>query len=84
MNLTLRLTPETEARLKERASLTGTSLEELVLQALQEKLAAEVECEETPSPGSRLEEFRAWLASKPAGNPHADLSRESIYGNRGE
>ncbi len=83
MNLTLHLTPETEARLKEQASLTGRSPEELALEALQEKLAVESQPGEVLSPGSRLAEFRAWLASRPTGNPNADFSRESIYGNRG-
>jgi predicted transcriptional regulator len=84
MNLTLHLTPATEAKLREQASLAGRSPEELALEALQDRLAVESEPCEVQSPGSRLAEFRAWLASRPVGNPDADFSRESIYGDRGE
>ena len=85
MNLTLHLTPETEARLKEQASLMGRSPEELALQALQEKLAAGPEPGEALSPGTRLAEFRAWLSSHPSSSARKlDDSRESIYEGRGE
>ncbi len=84
MNLTLHLTPETEAKLKLQAAHSGKSLETLALEALQEGLAVVPEPGEALSSSSRLAEFRAWLASMPGGNPNADFSRETIYGNRGE
>lgn len=84
MNLTLHLTPETEAKLKVQAVRSGKSLETLVLEALEEGLAMVPEPGEALSPSSRLAEFRAWLASMPGGNPSADFSRDTIYGNRGE
>jgi predicted transcriptional regulator len=84
MHLTIHLSADTEAKLKEQARLTGRSPEELAVEALQEKLAYGLEPAMSLSTSSRLAEFHAWLASMPAGNPNADLSRESIYGNRGE
>jgi hypothetical protein len=85
MNLTLHLTPNTEAKLKEQASITGRSLEEIALEALQEKLAASGEEDESLTPASRLTEFQAWLASHPASSAHVlDDSRESVYSGRGE
>jgi len=85
MNLTLNLTPETEARLRQQASLSGRSPEQVIIEALQEKLALEAETEASQSPATRLTEFRAWLASHPSSAATVlDDSRESIYGNRGE
>lgn len=85
MNLTLHLTPDTEAKLKEQASITGRSLEELALEALQEKLAVGTEADETLPPASRLAEFQEWLASRPASSARfVDDSRESICDGRGE
>jgi hypothetical protein len=84
MLLTLHLIADTEAKLKEQARLTGKSPEELAVEALQEKLAYDPEPAMSRSVSSRLAEFRAWIASMPAGNPDADISRESIYRNQGE
>ena len=84
MNLTLYLTPETEAKLKERASLTGKNPEVVAIEAIQEQLSVAAEPGEMLSAKSRLAEFRDWLSSMPGGNPRADFSRDSIYGNRGE
>lgn len=85
MNLILHLTPDTENRLKEQASLTGRSVEDLALEALQEKLAACNEVDEALPAASRLAEFRAWLASHPASsNRVLDDSRENIYDGCGE
>lgn len=83
MNLTLHLSPETSAKLKEQASLTGKSPEELAVAALQEMLAIGAESMAASST-AQLAALRAWLESMPGGSPEADLSRESIYGNRGE
>jgi hypothetical protein len=84
MNLLLHLKPETEAKLREQATLTGRSVENLALEALEEKLSAGPEPGEALPLSAELAEFRDWLVSMPGGNPEADFSRESIYGNRGE
>ena len=84
MNLTLHLPPELEAKLCEQAKAKGKPPEELVLEALEEKLMAEREVGSTLPPDAWLREFRAFTASFPRGNVNADLSRESIYEGRGE
>jgi hypothetical protein len=84
MNLLLPLSPETEAKLREQATLTGRSLESVALEALEEKLSVGPEPGDVLPRSERLAEFRSWLSSMPGGNPDADFSRESIYGNRGE
>jgi hypothetical protein len=84
MNLTLHLSPELEAKLCEQAKVTGKPLEELALEALQEKLIAEAEALSGLPPEAWLREFRAFTAASPKGNVNADLSRESIYEGRGE
>jgi hypothetical protein len=77
MNLTLHLNPETEARLKEQANLTGRSLEELALEALQDKLAGEPTLAHVLSPEEWLLQFDAWVRE-----PQFDDSRNSIYPDR--
>jgi hypothetical protein len=84
MDITLHITsPETEARLREQAMLTGRPLESLVLEAIEERFAADAPVD-TRSPEARLATFRAWIEAMPEGNPDADLSRESAYGLRGQ
>jgi hypothetical protein len=85
MKLKLELSPDVEARLRERATLTGRSPENLTLEALEEELSADVETEEVFSATSRTAEFQDWLASHPTSEA-AKLgdSRESIYNGRGE
>ena len=56
------LDPETEARLKELATLKGRSPEELALEALQEKLAVESEPGDLLSPEEWLQRFDAWVS----------------------
>ncbi|HEY2840380.1 MAG TPA: hypothetical protein VGJ26_14585 [Pirellulales bacterium] len=85
MNLILHLTPETEARLKKQATLTGRSPEELALEALQERLASDVLPQESLSASSRIAQFREWLSEHPESSvARLDDSRESIYDGRGE
>lgn len=85
MNLTLHLTPETEAKLREQAAQCGKSLETLALEALEEKLADEdASSRMLPSEvwTARFDEF---LATLPRSNAtFVDDSRESIYEGRGE
>ncbi len=84
MNLTLHLTPETEAKLKEQAALSGKSLETLALEALDDKLAY---LDDYTSPilsgeawQARFDEFLATLPRSKA--TFVDDSRESIYPDR--
>ena len=78
MNLTLHLTPETEAKLKEQAAHSGKTLEAVALEALEEKLGAEPAAADLP-----LDEWEAkldeWLLSHKPRNPTMDDRRESIY-----
>lgn len=83
------LSPEKEARLRERAAAAGKDVAEYVRDVLEEDLAATepVSSPETPS----LQKRRQWekdLDAWAAGHPHldtlADDSRESIYADRGE
>lgn len=85
MTLTLNLTPETEAWLKEEADRTGKSPEELALEALKEKVAYEAESAAVLPASSWLTEFHSWLAAHPASTAAVlDDSRETIYEGRGE
>ncbi len=82
MTLTLHLPPEIEAQLHAEASRSGKDPNSVVLDALREKLSQAAE--NGFSPSSQLSALRSWLANPPQGNPNADFSRDSIYGNRGE
>jgi hypothetical protein len=80
MKLKLELSPDVEARLRERATLTGRSPENLTLEALEEELSADVETEEVFSATSRPAEFQDWLASHPTSEA-ANLD-DSRHGGR--
>jgi predicted transcriptional regulator len=82
MTLTLHLSPETESRLRELATLTGRNPEAVALEALREKLSDD----STPLPQSTsAAEFKTWLATHPSSSAEAlDDSRESIYEGRGQ
>jgi hypothetical protein len=85
MTLKLQLSPDVEAKLRERAAQIGQSPETLVMEALQEKLSSAVEPEESLSPSLRMAEFGEWFASHAASEAAAlDDSRESIYNGRRE
>lgn len=85
MTLKLQLSPDVEAKLRERAALLGRTPETLVLEAVEEKLAAAAETDELFSPSLRLAEFGKWFESHPASKANVlDDSRESIYDGRGE
>jgi hypothetical protein len=84
MVLHLNLSPELESRLVEQAAATGKSPDELALEALEEKLAAE------PAPQRRRDhtawraKLQAWIDLHPVVNHFIDDSRDSIYEGRGE
>jgi hypothetical protein len=82
MNLTLTLTPETEARLKEQSNLTGKKPEQLALEALQDRLSGEPVSPPSLSAEEWLHEFDAWVRGHESRNPRLDDSRESIYPDR--
>jgi predicted DNA-binding protein len=85
MNLTLTLTPETEARLKEQAARVGKAPESVALEALEEKLSIEEPPAATLPPDEWRARFNALLASLPRTEAtFVDDSRESIYDGRGE
>lgn len=79
MNLVLHLSPELEAKLHEHSRREGKEPEVVALEAIDEKLAESCEPPKLASKEERLAAFRAFIASKPDGNPDADISRESIY-----
>lgn len=83
MNLTLQLSPETEAKLKEHANLTGRTVEELALEALQDKLSSDASGAPQLSVEEWTRQFDAWVEGLPSRNPHFNDSRESIYPDRG-
>jgi hypothetical protein len=83
MNLTLQLTPEIEARLKEQAAMAGKKPEELALQVLQESLAGEFGSSPSLSNEEWLRQFNTWVSDHRSRNSRFDDSRESIYADRG-
>jgi predicted transcriptional regulator len=84
MNLTVHLSPELEAKLREQARATGKPPEDLVLEALQDKLAMPEDASVMLPRSIWKQEFQALLESMPDGNVDADLSRASVYEGRGE
>ena len=82
LDLTLHLTPETEAKL---ASLTGRTPEELALEAILAKYKPTRRPRRARSAERWIAEFRAWLDTHPASSVVTfDDSRESIFEGRGE
>jgi hypothetical protein len=84
MNLVLHLPPETEAKLIEQATATGTAPEELALRALEEQLAMSPQSPSAISADEWVADVRAWAAKHRYLSGDADDSRESIYAGRGE
>lgn len=81
MTLTLNLTPEIEAKLRELSLSTGRKPEELALDTLQQNLI-----EESSTPAISYEEwvrhFDEWVSEQRSRNPNVDDSRESMYPDR--
>ncbi len=88
MNIRLNLSPEFEARLRERAASLGKAPEAFVLDVVQEELATSEtpgEREHSPSQSERrIAKLHAWAKRQPHLPYEADDSRESIYEGRGE
>jgi hypothetical protein len=82
MTLTLTLSPETEAKLAERAQAIGKTPEAVVLDAIDESLAAEGGVPSSLPVSERLRQFDDWVKSHQSHNPTFDDSRESIYPDR--
>lgn len=84
--MTLKLSSEIEAEIRERAALSGQDVEAFVLQAVAEKLADALSL---PSNSSRSgkdwkEKLRACIDLHPVVTHFVDDSRESIYAGGGE
>jgi hypothetical protein len=79
------LQPDLESKLREQSRITGQPLEQLVRQALEEKLGSSAQHQPPGSPDNWLKQFEAWIRSH-SSRPgvHLDDSRESIYAGRGE
>ena len=90
MVLSIELTPEMEARLRERAAAEGKDPNALVLEAVAEKLSAPNGPASQSASEGRLQAWNRFLAATrdhAAALPPAhfvDDSRESIYEGRGE
>ena len=88
MMLDLPLSPELEARLRERAAASGQDPAAFVLEAVRQKLAASSgDGQGSPSELSLdewLGRFDAWVRSHPPLGFEVDDSREGIYAGRGE
>jgi predicted transcriptional regulator len=83
MSMTVQLSADIEAKLRQLAALLGKQPDGIALEAIEEKLNGSIE---SVSPLSRDEwhrRFDALLASMPPGNLDADLSRKSVYDGRG-
>ena len=81
MNLTLTLSPDTEAKLNERAKALGKAPEALALEAIDEQFGTERKPTTLPV-SERLKQFHDWVASHRSRNPTLDDSRESFYPDR--
>lgn len=89
MTIQIALPPQTEAKLREHAAVSGKELTSYVLEALEEKLglqdAGPADNGHSPQELEEwLAEFRQWVSSHPPLPDEADDSRESIYAGRGE
>ncbi len=86
--LNIPLSPEKEAKLRERAAAAGKNVAEYVLEVVEEELAMTTEAApplDTPQKKDQWEnDLDAWAASHPHLAAIADDSRDSIYAGRGE
>jgi hypothetical protein len=87
--LNIPLSPDKEAKLRERAAAAGKDVTEYVLSVVEEDLAmaesaAPLHADTPLKTDQWMKEFRAWVASHPRLNYLADDSRDSIYAGRGE
>jgi hypothetical protein len=88
MTLNIQFPPQTAERLKQHASESGKDIEQIVREAVEEKLSISVGAQrgaESLTPQQRLALWEQWVASHPVRTGvHLDDSRESIYAGRGE
>ena len=86
MTLELRIPSETEAKIREHATMFGQDVEAFVLLAVAEKLAdAEShQCLAFSNGNAWKEKLRACIDLHPTVTHLVDDSRESIYAGRGE
>jgi hypothetical protein len=90
MSLTIQLTPEMEARLRERAAAEGKDPAEFAVEAVVQRLTAPDASSLSPTAARRLDALNSFVAGMrehaktlPPGHI-VDDSRESIYEGRGE
>lgn len=87
MTLQIELSPDLEAKLRERAAAVGKDVTTFAREALEETVSLHADTggsRPRRSTKRRVEEFLAWAAShRPLGHI-VDDSRESIYEGRGE
>lgn len=80
MTVTLRLSPEKQAVLEQRASTAGTDLSSFLLRVIEENLEDQIGSSTDEMPFDQWNaEFKAWVAAHQSRNPDFDDSRESIY-----
>ena len=85
MTLSIELSPETEAKLRERAAASGRDIASYARAAIEQKLAADNGGGRAPaSPRQGGQEwfarFNEWVAAHPPRPLLADDSRDAIYG----
>jgi predicted transcriptional regulator len=83
MSVTIQLSPEVEARLRQKAAQHGQSPEVYVQQIVEASLGPAIPARQMTTE-EWLAEFRAWVASHADWPGEFDDSRESIYEGRGE
>jgi hypothetical protein len=91
MTVKIQFSPEVEAKLRQRAQATGTDVEHVVREAVEEKFGGGEHVAVSAPPQERAKRWHAWvegmthLATKNLPPGHfVDDSRESIYAGRGE
>lgn len=84
MTLNIELSPETEAKLRERAAESGKDVTSYARDVIEQKLAAENGDAAAASPRQGGDDwfarFNEWVAGHPPRPMLADDSRDAIYG----
>jgi hypothetical protein len=84
MNIELHLSESTQAALLRYAATTGKSVDDLIQEAVEQKVSELDEAVPSLSTSEWSERLRKWAASHPAQGHFVDVSRESTYDGRGE
>jgi hypothetical protein len=81
MTLSISLSPDSEARLRERAAAEGKDVAAFVRETIEEKLAATAPAGAAPAQGTPewLARLNEWVAIHPPRPYLADDSRDAIY-----